>query len=203
MYRFFTRNFKRKQINNKKTSMKEADYLKVVREETSSTFLLDMDENSCDFKVEASDGVRISAHKWVLKQKSGLFRELFTSAEGRSQSYILIAKYDSEVMTVVLTYLYTNIVGIKDTNVERIISAADYFKIDSLKLKCGNYIKDNVDIKTSFKYRGLADKYQLSLILVEIEIYIRENFLASVSSSQEFLDLDHDGVLKVSFFYNH
>ncbi|GIY97247.1 TD and POZ domain-containing protein 1 [Caerostris extrusa] len=102
------------------------------------------------------------AHKAVLSARSAVFKSMFsTDMREKTQEYVDIPNLSSDTVRRMLWLMYSD--EVEDLDWERakcLYFAADKYEILSLKQKCADFLKDNVDISNCCDILLLADTHQ-------------------------------------------
>src|SRR3954447_445490 len=94
------------------------------------------DERSFDISLKCSDGVTLRACKNILSTRSDVFNELIFNKSKEEIKNIKFNKISSEVMKVILEFLYTSNVKKVDLTIKDFVEmyyAANCFKLNELQ----------------------------------------------------------------------
>lgn len=73
----------------------------------------------CDVILLADDGVKIPAHKVILSSSSQYFLSLFNAdLREKNDQIVPIKKIDSDILEIVVRYIYTFKLDVTEKNVE-------------------------------------------------------------------------------------
>ncbi|XP_050524049.1 kelch-like protein 12 [Daktulosphaira vitifoliae] len=99
----------------------------------------------CDVTLVTNDDLKIPAHKVILAAASPVFLSMFNNDFKESkEDYIPIRGIDSDVLKIIMSYLYTYHLEVNQSNVERILKAVDYLDLNHAKNVCYRYIEENI-----------------------------------------------------------
>eukprot|EP01088_Endostelium_zonatum_P011533 TRINITY_DN25678_c0_g1_i1.p1 TRINITY_DN25678_c0_g1~~TRINITY_DN25678_c0_g1_i1.p1 ORF type:complete len:677 (-),score=161.76 TRINITY_DN25678_c0_g1_i1:62-2092(-) len=157
------------------------------------------------------DEEKLYAHKMVLSVWSLVFSELVTEQETAKQSKkkknkkgkrksggdedddddtlteirIEIPKNDREVFKNMIKYMYTAETDfITDSNILRVISISDHFRIDSLKEVCGELLGCLVDGDNLCFFLDICDRFNVKSLETSCGITLAENFEELLSDNR-------------------
>src|SRR5438270_412958 len=103
-----------------------------------------------DIKIKGNDGEEISSHRNVLAARSELFNMLLNGMKEVTQD-LIFPEISSDILLVILEYLYTEKVTTKTLTIEIVAEAfhgADFFLLEQLKLQIIEfYLKSNAENK--------------------------------------------------------
>ena len=139
------------------------------------------------------------AHRLVLAASSSVF-EAMLSADMKEKNQGKIDLTDSgirlETLQELLHYIYTGNIRISDSNVEDLMSAANYFMLTSLAEFCCKFLLENLNPGNCLGIRAIAVKFGYDNLLIKAEKVLNEEFLA-VSLAEEFLSLSPDYLYEI------
>jgi len=75
------------------------------------------EEALCDIKLETDDGVIVCAHKVVLVSACPYFRAMFTSFSEGNKYVVNIRDIDSNILQLLIDYIYTFKIMVTEQNV--------------------------------------------------------------------------------------
>lgn len=172
----------------------EPEYLSVPpRLQTGSSSLLSdlekmlADEGNADIVLEAADGDKIKAHRFILSARSPVFKAMFSSAmkESSENSCVRIADTGSVVLKAFVNYLYSD--RCSDTllsdHVTQLLHVACKYQVESLVLRCEDFIMRNVSTSSAAPMLQLADQYQLVNLKKHILQFMASNLDVCLSST--------------------
>jgi len=130
-----------------------------------STFSDDMRgvyNNPLSSDVQLSvDGSRepIYAHRAILASRSESFKAMLTTqmSEANMKS-ITVKDISRDTLSLLVEYLYTDIVELTGKNVVDVFVAADRFQVTRLHAMCENYLIKNIDEENVISILELADR---------------------------------------------
>jgi hypothetical protein len=142
-----------------------------------------------DIKIKGNDGIEINAHRVILAVRSEVFKQMLLNGMKEStQKVIEFPEFSSDVLHVILEYLYTGRVTEQTLKIEIVAEAfhgADYFLLEQLKLQIIEFFKNHPEYNNEHKV-NLSAKV-LSQLLECME-----------STSNEFTNLLCDSIISVS-----
>ena len=101
----------------------------------------------------------IRAHRLILASASEYFKVMFTTGlkEG-GQSEVELPKADVLTMKLLIDFIYTGKMTVTNENIEKIITAANFFGIAKIVQKCINYIMDKINHNNSIEILEFAER---------------------------------------------
>ncbi|XP_015172029.1 PREDICTED: TD and POZ domain-containing protein 5 isoform X1 [Polistes dominula] len=133
-------------------------------------------------------------HKVILASQSIVFEEYFISKERLGEVPLPIQIFDdeteNEILVIMLQYIYTNKIEFKDykDTMNKIITIAATYKVNSLLKLCKDILIENVNIETVFNSILIGDKFNFP----DLENYCFQFILTNrtiVTQSKEFAQI--------------
>ncbi|XP_033109755.1 kelch-like protein 20 [Anneissia japonica] len=138
---------------------------------------------------------KIGAHKLVLSACSYYFRKVFTQDTEEEELFeYTLHGIEYDTLVVLLDFIYTTQLRVSFRNVEEILKAANYLKIDLAIDICCHYLKDNLCRETCVKTLSLMSNFDMPDIEEAACKVIATNFLFA-SRSEEFTFLPFNSLL--------
>ncbi len=101
----------------------------------------------------------IKAHRVILASASDFFKAMFTTdlKEG-TQSEIELPKTDIATMKALIEFAYTGKIQVTESNIENIITAANFYGMSTLVQKCVKYIMGRINNSNSIEILEFAER---------------------------------------------
>ncbi|XP_071965605.1 kelch-like protein 9 [Antedon mediterranea] len=145
--------------------------------------------------VLAVDIKKIGAHKLVLSACSDFFRQMFTKDSEDELFEYSLHGIEYETLSVLLEFIYTTKLHVSFNNVEELLKAADYLKINLAIEICCHYLNDNLCRETCLKTLSLISNFENMPDIEEAACkVIATNFLF-VTKSEDFNFLPYKSLL--------
>ncbi|KAL5277585.1 hypothetical protein ACFFRR_002670 [Megaselia abdita] len=161
--------------------------LESLVEKTQSDFTkLLSDPTHSDVILQCKDGVGIKAHKIILISRSTFFKRMFECESLESKTNVVKCDFKSEIMKVVLIYLYSG--KFEGKELFEIYEAADYYDLTELKLFLENMLIQEMDCSNIFQALGFAEAVNSSGLQQRTLAWITWS-AKYVKESQEYLKL--------------
>ncbi|KAH9380763.1 hypothetical protein HPB48_008855 [Haemaphysalis longicornis] len=123
----------------------------------SSMDALRKDKVLCDVLL-CAEGEEFPCHKVVLASCSPYFKAMFTTAMAEKEQHrVPVNNVGASELRTLLDFVYTSTIGITDTNVETLLSAANYLQVTGLKDACCRFIEARLDETNCLGVYQLAD----------------------------------------------
>lgn len=155
------------------------------------------EELFCDAVLRTEDGGRFPVHRIALCGDSDYFRALFTTNLHQRKRDILIQGISSEMLKLLLEFMYSRKIIIGEDNVTSILDAADYLGIVSLKSSCCEFIESQIDPSNCIGIRTFARAMFCPELEQAAHQYLMRNFVEVSRVSEEMLELSLEEALAV------
>ncbi|CAG9806594.1 unnamed protein product [Chironomus riparius] len=161
----------------------------------NETFKIYFDEKLfTDMTFLCSDGIEIQAHRFAIFASSSVLKNMINLGPN---SIIEVDDIDSETMTEILRYIYTDEVNDIDDFAPKLIYGAIKYELDELTKLCKETVAKNISFKNAIEYFLLADKFDMKDLLDCCINFIKTNHKVLVQNKHEWdkLDKKHLNVL--------
>ena len=132
--------------------------------------------------LKATDNQHIACHKCILMAHSNFFKSKLNRKDSESDVYLLDIPWLSEVLRMVVQFMYTGHIDINVDNVETIARIAIQWKVPSLDSACVSFIKAHLTTKNCAKYYIFATSQKLKQLRNEILLYVIRHYKKFVLS---------------------
>src|SRR5436190_24208519 len=107
-----------------------------------------------DIRIKGNDNKEINAHRAILVARSEVFkRMLLNGMKETTQDVIEFPEFSSDILHVILEYLYTGRVTLTIEMIAEAYHSADFFLLEQLKLQIieffKNHLENNIENKTN------------------------------------------------------
>ena len=114
-----------------------------------------------DVKIKMSTKT-FNVHRVVLASHSDVFKRMFQiNMREKQEGIVTISDIEPEVMTELLTYMYTGCAPGLKTHAKELLLTADKYNISHLQVLCENELKINLTSANVAEILEIADKCQL------------------------------------------
>ncbi|XP_022181945.1 kelch-like protein 3 isoform X2 [Myzus persicae] len=159
-------------------------------------FLL-KNEALCDIKFKTDDGCITFGHKNVLMAASPYFHAMFSNYFNENKNdFVSLRKLDSNVLQLLIDYIYTGEILVTKKNVQVLLPAANYLQLDFVTNACVDFLQKQLDVSNCLDIRVFADLHNCTELLSSSETFIKKKFL-DVVKGDEFLFLSSEDVIKI------
>jgi len=86
-----------------------------------------------DVTLACEDGFKASLHKFILAASSSYFRQIFENFRESKYPVIILDGVSGDTLKFIVSFLYSGLVEVPETQIERLLSAGK-----SLKIKVSN-----------------------------------------------------------------
>ena len=135
----------------------------------------------------------IRSHKCVLKTLSPYYQRMFTHPLKENNTDVVVHKGQHDAGTIIslIDMAYSNQLTVDSSNVQDIIVAADYLRMDDLKLFCEEFMGQQLYTSNALGFHQFGEFFCFKNLLSRADKYIASNFV-EITSTKEFLSLDKD-----------
>jgi speckle-type POZ protein len=133
--------------------------------------------NSYQEQNSQSEFIEFRAHKCILAARSPVFKAMFNyRLKENLTNKLIIEDCKPDVVKAMLKYIYTAYLpdDIRTIAIDLYIAAEKYF-IESLKIKCREYLVENLNIDSSIQVYILSEFYNDSMLRKQSLKFISEN----------------------------
>ena len=116
------------------------------------------DPSTHDVTFKTSDGGSVSAHRVIVAAGSPVLRELLNNESS-------VLNTDAVSFSSVVTYIYTGKVTVTPSNLDKILSAASYFKVTSLEANLINHVASSLNASNVLPVTVIASDKNWSQLL--------------------------------------
>jgi len=142
----------------------------------------------CDVTLDVR-GEHFQAHKIILASCSDYFHAMFNGNMRESQQKVVpIVGVDTDVMHLVLNFIYTGTIQLHIDNVEKVMGAANMMLIKTLKDVCCRFLESMLSVSNCLGMQKFAETYICEELFAKTTNFICENF-GYVAEGEEFLQL--------------
>ncbi|XP_036338594.1 kelch-like protein 1 [Rhagoletis pomonella] len=161
-------------------------------------FIKKLLNNICDFYDEqdlidvtfklSNPTAMVPAHRLILSAASPYFKDLFKSDKGLTP-VIEVNDIDSDTFERLITFCYTGQTLVTIDNVDAMLKAALYLKLDEAVVNCVDYILEHITDYTLQRAYSLERETQCVPLYEKLLEYDINNFM-EISKHREFLSFD-------------
>ena len=145
-----------------------------------------------DFSIKDKDGVAIQALKFILASQSEYFASLFRVNPAASET--TFKDFSLEVIKSSIDYLYTYEVNLTGSNVQDVLTFADFINLTDVTDICTSYIISNIDESNYARVMEFGNTRGLDRLVESRVLFVVRNF----SSQRNFDDFTKQMIMKVA-----
>lgn len=145
-----------------------------------------------DFTIKDKDGVAIQAHKFILASQSEYFASLFRVNPTASET--TFKDFSLDVIKSSIDYLYTHEVNLTGSNVQDVLSFADFINLTDVTDICTSYIISNIDESNYALVMEFGNTRGLDRLVESGVLFVVRN----LSSQRNFDDFTKQMIMKVA-----
>ena len=147
-------------------------------------YKLRQNEEFTDFTLQSGD-VHVRCHRNVLAVGCDYFKALFRCGLEESTSVIVQLTMESEILTSIVDYMYTDEIELTVDNVDNLVNAGDLLQQDNLKEACENYMLKQVEPANCVGFYKCATLHRLDQLQQKARRLILSEF-KTVALMDEF-----------------
>ncbi|KAL6728764.1 hypothetical protein Aduo_010502 [Ancylostoma duodenale] len=153
------------------------------------------DELLCDVELSVGDHRSIAAHKVVLAAVIPYFKGMFaTEMLELKKRKIVIHNLEYEMLDLFVSYAYSGRLHLDAKNVLKVMFAANFFQLDNVTEKCGEYLRRRLHPSNMLSIRAYCSALNCSSVLEATGRFIEKYFML-VCRSEEFLQASVDDLV--------
>ncbi|KAL9926004.1 ring canal kelch protein-like [Glossina fuscipes fuscipes] len=119
---------------------------------------------------------------------------MFTGFEESRQDRIILQGVDRHALELLIEYVYTSTVDVKEDNVEVLLTAAKLLQLTDVRDACCDYLRTQLDASNCLGIRDFSDMHGCVDLVNYAETYIEKHF-NEVTQFDKFLNLTHEQVI--------
>ncbi|XP_015768342.1 PREDICTED: kelch-like protein 26 [Acropora digitifera] len=152
-------------------------------------FALYKDGKYADITLKIGPEQTLRAHRAVLASFSPYFEALLgDNWKERNKEDIEILGLDERAVSHLIEFAYTGKINIDNDNVQSLLEAANYLRIEFVKKSCGDFLAQGVDAKSCLGILQLADMFAMDELSSVAKKYALRHF-TDVCKEDEFFCL--------------
>ncbi|KOB63459.1 Roadkill [Operophtera brumata] len=136
-----------------------------------------IDTSFSDVIMKSVEGAKFKAHKSVLAVRSKVLRAHFEHNTKESITNVVETSWETEVLGDLLTFVYTDKVPEVIAAPDKLLVAADYYQLDSLKRLCEEVLHKRLTVENAIDTLQLAELYSLSSLWQQTLSFINERYI--------------------------
>ena len=141
-----------------------------------------------DFTIKDKDGVGIQAHKFILASQSEYFACLFRVHPTASET--TFKDFSLDVIKSSIEYLYTHEVNLTGSNVQDVLTFADFINLTDVTDVCTRYIISNIDESNYARVMELGNSRGLDQLVESAVLFVVRNLSVSQCVSSQRMNFD-------------
>ena len=145
------------------------------------------------------DDVTFPCHRVVLSAACPYFHAMFETAglaESNGAETVRLAGTDAETMRDVVEYLYTGRAPLSAEKAQRLLQAADQFRLEGLRDACEGFMLRQVDATSCIGFYRFAKLFDLQRLKAASRTAMLTGFRDVVAAASEFADLGADELVE-------
>ncbi|XP_050421263.1 kelch-like protein 2 [Adelges cooleyi] len=157
----------------------------IVQEHFEKMYEFYENKEFCDIVLVTDEGLKIEAHRNILASASHVFYRMFSDYfKERNEKEIHIKEIDSEVLELFVKYAYTCKLDVKEKNCEKLLMAADMYRLKYIEELCFDYIKENINPTNCLSFMKTSKVISDKKIYNFCWSYVLTHFTTIVNSDQ-------------------
>jgi hypothetical protein len=163
--------------NNNNNNIEQSNDMEVCGGEVKEAKCSKCTHSTEESKPAVDEYIEFRAHKCILAARSPVFKAMFNyKLKENLTNKVVIEDCRPDVVKAMLKYIYTAYLpdDIKTIAIDLYIASEKYF-IESLKIKCREYLVENLNLDSVIQTYILAELYSDSMLRKQSLKYINEN----------------------------
>ncbi len=145
-----------------------------------------------DISIECGGEV-FQAHRIILASQSPVFKRMLeTDMKEKQEKEITIYDLDKEVVSDMLTFLYTGSAPNLEVRAKELLNAANKYQLPRLMVMCKNKLEEQIKMENVIEILQLADLHGVRELMKECLEFIKTNF-KEVQETTGWEDLKGNG----------
>ncbi|XP_055547071.1 actin-binding protein IPP [Wyeomyia smithii] len=152
----------------------------------------------CDVEIVVGS-TTIQAHRAVLSAASAYFEAMFRPELGLSegkQKSVTLHSIRADILMLLVDFIYTGQVEIKQSNVQELLAAADMIQLSEVVDGCCEYLCRELHSSNALGILRFAEAHNCRQLAEAAATYVYTNF-PKVALEDELLDIPHMMLMKV------
>lgn len=147
----------------------------------------------CDVTIVVNGTFRFPVHRCVLVAYSSHFSACLANSTSSLDSIIEVSVCleDQRTFGVILDYMYTGKLFIREETVRDLLVICDQFKMTDIQTCCVQHLENSLSLVCWTRIYSLAVEFKLTTLFAVIEQFLSDHF-AEIYTSEDFLNLPHE-----------
>ncbi|XP_062383357.1 kelch-like protein 23 isoform X2 [Sardina pilchardus] len=142
-----------------------------------------------DVTLQCNNGQLFHCHRAALAARSPFFKVMFTvDMREKTDGLVRLPGIDSEVLGMLIEFMYTSTVMITQGNVEKLLEAADMLQVRPIKTACEEFLVRLLDVDNCLGMQAFAEHHACSSLEREAQRMVLFQFEELVGQ-EEFLEV--------------
>lgn len=142
-----------------------------------------------DVTLQCNNGEIFHCHRVALGARSSFFKVMFTvDMREKTDGLVRLPGIDSEVLSMLIEFMYTSMVTITQGNVEKLLEAADMLQLRPVKTACEEFLVHLLDVDNCLGMQAFAELHGCSSLEREARRMVLFQF-EEVIGHEEFLEV--------------
>ncbi|XP_047132004.1 kelch-like protein 12 isoform X2 [Hydra vulgaris] len=142
------------------------------------------------------DDQMFPAHRIILATSGDYFFSMFSGSLSTNEKHIRIHGVSANTMESILSYIYCGSIEISEENVQDILEASALMLLESLKERCGKFLRDRIDEENCLRIFSLSKQFSLSTLQTKTFELITSHF-SELCSHPDFQLLDASALIDI------
>ncbi|XP_060074906.1 uncharacterized protein LOC132554600 [Ylistrum balloti] len=137
-------------------------------------------------------------HRAIMSACSPYFRALFTNSfDSVEKREVYIPGVSADIMQIIIDYAYTRHARIDETNVERLLPAADRLLVHGLVTGCCDFLAGELEAENCIGIYNFARAYFCHKLVKSAYRFLMHNFSNVLATNSEYYDLSVEEVCEI------
>lgn len=145
-----------------------------------------------DVTLQCDSGQVFHCHRVALAARIPFFKVMFTAdMREKTDGLVRLPGMDSEVLSMLIEFMYTSMVTITQGNVEKLLEAANMLQLRPIKTACEEFLVQLLDVDNCLGIQAFAELHACTRLDREARRMVLFQF-EELAGQEEFLEVSFD-----------
>lgn len=149
-----------------------------------------------DLVIKSTDDVEFKVHKLILTNRSAVIKAHFDHNTIECKTNKMNCPYKSEIVKKLLQYIYTGVVDNLDDTACKLLEAAEFYKLETLKQMCEEALKNQLTVDNAIETLQIASLHGADSLKKGVLTFIKEGEAHHVAKTQGWKSLEQLNLAK-------
>ncbi|XP_047538964.1 speckle-type POZ protein-like [Vanessa atalanta] len=154
-----------------------------------------------DITMKSAEGNEYKVHKAVLASRSVVLKAHFEHNTTECHTNIVESSLESEVLTEVLTFIYSDKAPRVDDMPEKLLAAADFYELSRLKSLCEEALHKKLTVENAIETLQLADLHSAKILKQLTLEFIKDGQAKLITKTEGWAKVKSVELIKTIYNY--